>query len=192
MNVLPHVDEAQLPADAIEVGRILDAWGVKGWFKVAPHSVDPEALFSSRQWFVQSGTGQAPRRFDGTRKLRIKDTKEHSGGVTAAAHGVDTRDDAELLRGARVFVARSSFPTLQADEFYQVDLLGLQVVNREGGTLGMVVDLMSSTAQTVLVVQSPADAEGKTRELLIPFVAAWVDGVDVPQRQIRVDWQADY
>lgn len=189
--MLPHVDQAELPADAIEVGRIQDAWGVKGWFKVIPHSADPEALFSSRQWFVQPGAA-IPASFGGTRKLRIREAREHSGGVTAAAHGIESRDDAEALRGARVFVARSSFPTLQSDEFYQVDLLGLQVVNREGVVLGTVADLMSSTAQTVLVVRSPAGDDGKVRELLIPFVAAWVDGVDLPQRQIRVDWQADY
>jgi len=36
-----------LPADAIEVGRIADAWGIKGWFKVLPYSANPEALFSA-------------------------------------------------------------------------------------------------------------------------------------------------
>ena len=43
------IELAELPADAIEVGRIADAWGVKGWFKVLPHSADPQALFSSTQ-----------------------------------------------------------------------------------------------------------------------------------------------
>jgi len=41
----PPLETAELPADAIEVGRILDAWGIKGWFKVLPHSASPEALF---------------------------------------------------------------------------------------------------------------------------------------------------
>ena len=44
---------AGLPADAIEVGRILDAWGVKGWLKILPHSTLPEALFSAKSWFLQ-------------------------------------------------------------------------------------------------------------------------------------------
>lgn len=39
------LESAELPADAIEVGRIADAWGIKGWFKVLPHSASPEALF---------------------------------------------------------------------------------------------------------------------------------------------------
>ena len=41
--MLPGLEAAELPADAIEVGRILDAWGIKGWFKVFPYSADPEA-----------------------------------------------------------------------------------------------------------------------------------------------------
>ncbi|HMN58313.1 MAG TPA: ribosome maturation factor RimM, partial [Ottowia sp.] len=46
----PGLAPATLPADAVEVGRILDAWGVQGWFKVQPYSASPEALFSCRQW----------------------------------------------------------------------------------------------------------------------------------------------
>ena len=47
------LEAAPLPPDAVEVGRIADAWGVKGWFKVIPHSASPEALFSSRRWYLQ-------------------------------------------------------------------------------------------------------------------------------------------
>src|SRR5881227_308157 len=44
-------DEAPaFPVDAVEVGRIVDAWGVKGWIKVQPFASDPQALISSRRW----------------------------------------------------------------------------------------------------------------------------------------------
>ena len=46
-------DESAWPEDAIEVGRILDAWGVKGWVKVQAFSSDAQALFSSRRWFAK-------------------------------------------------------------------------------------------------------------------------------------------
>jgi 16S rRNA processing protein RimM len=54
-----------LPADAIEVGRIADAWGIKGWFKVLPHSASPEALFSSKRWYLQPSERGA-KTFTGT------------------------------------------------------------------------------------------------------------------------------
>lgn len=183
------IEPAELPADAIEVGRILDAWGIQGWLKVLPHSADPQALFSSRRWFLQPSERGLPA-FSGTVLLRVREAKEHSDSVVARADGVADRNTAELLKGARVFVPRSSFPTADKDEYYWVDLLGLDVVNREGVHLGKVKDLMSTGPQTVLVLEY--EEEGKAQERMLPFVSAYVDGVDLEGRRINVDWQADY
>src|SRR5207253_10603509 len=111
----------------------------------------PEALFSSRRWFIQPSERGA-KTFAGTLLLRIREAKEHSDSIVALAHDIDDRAAAELLRGARVFVPRSSFPTAGTDEYYWVDLIGLAVVNREGVALGTVKDLMSTGPQTVLVL----------------------------------------
>jgi 16S rRNA processing protein RimM len=185
----PALDRADLPADAIEVGRILDAWGVKGWFKVLAHSASPEALFSSKRWFLQPSERGA-RTFEGTVLLRIREAREHSDSVVASSAEVTDRNAAEALRGARIFVPRSSFPTPETDEYYWVDLIGLEVFNREGEALGTVRDLMSTGPQSVLVLDY--ELEGKPQERLIPFVSAFVDKVDLPGRRITVDWQADY
>ncbi len=191
---MPGLEPVELPADAIEVGRIADAWGIKGWFKVLPHSASPEALFSSKRWYLQPSERGA-KTFSGTVRLSIKEAKEHSDSVVVTAHEVADRNAAEALRGARIFVARSSFPTAGKDEYYWVDLIGLNVVNREGVTLGAVKELLSAGPQTVLVLEySEADEAGasETRERMIPFVSAYVDGVDLTARRITVDWQADY
>ena len=185
----PRLEAGDLPPDAVEVGRISDAWGIKGWFKVLPYSASPEALFSSKQWYLLPAEKGA-RNFAGTLKLRLKEAKDHSGGLVASAHEVDDRGAAEFLRGARVFVARSSFPSTASEEYYWVDLIGLEVVNREGLVLGQVAELLSTSAQAVLVLKYESD--GETLERMIPFVAAYVDTVDLPSRRITVDWQADY
>jgi 16S rRNA processing protein RimM len=103
---------------------------------------------------------------------------------------VTDRTAAEALRGSRIFVARSSFPTAGADEYYWVDLIGLEVINREDVPLGTVRELLSTGAQTVLVMEYLE--EGKVQDRMIPFVAVYVDDVDLKARRIRVDWQADY
>jgi 16S rRNA processing protein RimM len=106
---------------------------------------------------------------------------------------VADRNQAEALKGARIFVPRSSFPTAGADEYYWVDLLGLDVVNREGVALGQVKDLMSTGPQTVLVLSQVSEETGKPPvERMIPFVSAFIDQVDLPGRKITVDWQLDY
>lgn len=189
MAMMSDRETAGLPADAIEVGRIADAWGIKGWFKVLPHSASSEALFSCRRWYLQPPErGQGG--FQGTVSLSIREAKVHADVIVALADGVSDRNAAESLRGARIFVPRSSFPRAGSDEYYWVDLLGLDVINREGLTLGQVKDLMATGPQTVLVIAY--EEAGKQRERMIPFVSAFVDAVDLQGRRITVDWQPDY
>ena len=178
-----------LPPDAIEVARIGEAWGIKGWFKVVTHSAAPQAVFSSKRWYVQPAQRGA-RTFAGTLLLPVSQTKAHGDGLVAASLAIPDRTAAELLQGARVFVPRSSFPTPEADEYYWVDLIGCQVTNREGVALGTVTELLHAGPQTTLVLQY--DAQGKTAERLIPFVGVFVDTVQVADKTIVVDWQPDY
>ena len=195
--------EPTFPDDAIEVGRVISAWGIQGWIRVQTHASDPKALFSSRRWFVK------PPEFPGSQTLssprlqahpfppllRITMAKSHGGAVLAAAQEVPDRNAAEAMKGARIFVARSSFPTAGDGEYYWVDLLGLQVINRQGEALGQVIDLIDTGAHSVLRLRRPDAPEGapaEQSERLIPFVAAYIDTVDLPTQRIVADWGLDY
>jgi 16S rRNA processing protein RimM len=186
----PSLDAAPLPQDAVEVGSIVDAWGVKGWFKVLPHSADPQALFSSTRWFLlrklpgAAGTDECVR-------LVVRQAREHSGSIVALADGIDDRDAALELRGGRIYIARSSFPTPGKDEYYWVDLIGMHVINRAGESMGTVSALHPTGPHSVLVLDHQG-VDGKPAHRMIPFVGAFVDDVDLPARRITVDWQSDY
>jgi 16S rRNA processing protein RimM len=171
------------PTDAVEVGRVLGAWGIKGWIKVQAFAVDPQALFSTKRWHLRppDGPGVAPPAL-----LRVTQSREQGDFIVAGAQEVLDRNAAEALRGARIFVARSSFPTAGDGEYYWVDLIGCAVVNREGVAFGTVADLIDTGAHSVLRVVQGDD------ERLIPFVAAYVDTVDLPARSITVDWGLDF
>ena len=187
-----------LPDDAIEVGRILDAWGVKGWLKILPHSTLPEALFSAKSWFLQTPDVKFRpgfNAFSGTVAVKIDEAKTHSDSVVAKIAGLDDRDAAEALRGCRIFLPRSIFPVAIKDEYYWVDLIGLSVVNREGVALGFVRDLMATGPHSVLCVECTTlreDGSSACDERMIPFVAVYVDAVDLSAKCITVDWQPDY
>ena len=192
--------DAPWPDDAVEVGFVADAFGIKGWIKVQPHAADPQALFSTTRWFLKppldARHGPAGRQLAALPSLlRIAQAKEHGGGVVAQVRDIDDRGAAEALKGARVFVSRQSFPSAGTDEFYWVDLIGLAVVNRQGEALGTVVGLLDTGPQSVLRVlpqaAAPDDAPPPD-ERLIPFVAAYVDSVDLAARRIFVDWGTDY
>jgi 16S rRNA processing protein RimM len=177
------------PADAVEVGRVLGAWGVKGGIKVRPFSGDPQALFSSKRWFVEApevarpGAGLLPP------LLRVVQAREHNDTVVAIVQEVADREAALALMGARLFVSRASFPTPDADEFYWVDLVGLSVHNRQGSRLGSVSGLIETGPHCVLRILAD---DGSGEERLIPFVAAYVDAVDLFGRRIDVDWNVDW
>jgi 16S rRNA processing protein RimM len=190
----PDDAASEWPVDAVEVARILDAWGVKGWIKLQPFAADPQALLSSRRWHVMPpahAAGGAPI----PPLLHITQAKTHGHSVVATARELADRDAARALRGARVFVPRSSFPTAADDEFYWVDLIGAEVVNRNGLSLGRVTALIDTGPHSVLCVRradaAPDDGDASA-ERLIPFVSAYVDRVDTAGRRIEVDWGPDY
>lgn len=186
-----------LPDDAVELGRIQDAWGVKGWVRIHPHSADTSALLASSDWYLQPPEARFARgfsAFSGHVQARVAEIKTHSDGIVARLEGVDDRNSAEALKGVRISVPRSAFPPAADGEFYWVDLIGLDVVNREGVHLGVVRDLMPTGPTSVLVMEYTETVDGvdKTAERMVPFVAAYIDDVDLKARRITADWQTDY
>lgn len=212
----PVLDDGVVwPEDAVEVGRIVDAWGVKGGIKVQPFSSDPQALFCTKKWFLrpaEPAQGALPRpsaakparpaakavadkaaaaKLAKPRFLQMKQVREQGDIVVATAEGLEDRNDAEALKGARVYVSRSAFPTPDEDEFYWVDLIGLSVVNKEGEALGEVVDLLDTGPHCVLRCVTAAEG-AEPAERLIPFVSAYIVSVSLADKRIVADWGLDY
>ena len=202
-------EDLSWPDDAIEVGRILGAWGIKGGIKVLPFAADPQALFSAKRWFLKPAESAKPPAADAPARpaahktpaqkaalaaplpfaLNVKGVRDQGDAIVATAPEIADRDAAEAMKGVRVFVSRATFPKTDDGEFYWIDLIGLSVANREGAVLGDVVGLIDTGPHCVLRVQ-PADAAAEER--LIPFVEAYVDSVDMPGRRILVDWGLDF
>ena len=182
-------EPAALPPDAVEVGRVLGAWGVKGGIKVKAFAADPQALFSTKRWFIQPPETARPvvAAFAWPTLLRVVQAREQGDLLVATVQELSDRDAAEALKGARIFVPRTSFPTPDEDEFYWVDLIGLEVFNRSGVALGRVLGLIETGPHCVLRIQND-DTEAD--ECLIPFVGAYVDTVDMAGRRITVDWES--
>ena len=195
---MTHTFEASaLPADAVELGRIQDAWGIKGWVRILPYSADTEALFSCPRWYLQPPEARFARgfvAFTGSVSVTVAEIKSHTDGIVARFEGIDDRNTAESLKGVRIYLPRSAFPATPEGEYYWVDLIGLDVVNREGVHLGVVRDLMATGPTSVLVLEFTDTVDGteQTAERMIPFVAAYIDDVDRAARRITADWQPDY
>ena len=182
-------EDLSWPEDAIEVGRILGAWGIKGGIKVLPFASDPQALFSAKVWFLKPAesakppsaaapvnplkSGKAPvipaHKTPAQKAalaaplpfaLNVKGVRDQGDAIVATAPEIPDRDAAEAMKGVRVFVSRSTFPAPDPDEFYWIDLIGLSVFNRDNAALGDVIGLIDTGPHCVLRVK-PAASEGQ-------------------------------
>lgn len=178
---------APMPADAVVVGRVAGAFGVNGWIKVQPFSLHGGALLSAKTWWLGS---DAPRPAALPSLLSVVAVREQGGGLVARVENVMDRNGAEALRGAMLYVPRASFPKPDADEFYWLDLIGLEVWNRRQEPVGRVIGLIDTGPHCVLRVSPPGVEEpSAAQEILIPFVSQYGCDVDLPARRISVDWE---
>ena len=159
------------------MGRIVGPFGIRGWARIKPFTEDPAGLDEYAQWIVR-----AP---DGWIGMPLEEFELHAKGPVAKLAGCDDRDDAERFRGCEIAVTREALGEAEAGLHYQVDLVGLDVVDGSGEVLGRVEGFFDAGDTRVMVVA------GK-RERMIPFVPQYVKSVDREARRIAVEWKADY
>ena len=110
-----------------------------------------DALFNAKRWCLRS-SGPKP----GQRQITITSVREHGEGIVAKAEGIDDRSAAEQLRGWELHLSRSEFPEAGDGEYYWVDLIGLDVVNRDGAALGRVIGLIDTGPHCVFRIAPSA------------------------------------
>ena len=159
------------------MGRIGGLFGVRGWVKVHSYTSPPENLLRYDPWRVQMG---------GVWKtLAVNAGRRHGKGLVVQLAGYTDRDRACELIGAEVAVERRQLEAPAENEYYWTDLIGSEVVNRDGREFGRVDHMIETGANDVLVVR------GEQGETLIPFVIGrYVLEVDLARRRIAVDWEA--
>jgi 16S rRNA processing protein RimM len=167
----------------VVLGRIVAPFGVQGWVRVHPFADDPTQWAAIPQWWLAGDTQVAP---DAWQAYRIKSARMHGDGLIAKLEGIEDRNGSETLTGLYVGVPREAMPVPAADEYYWSDLIGLEVFNLDGVSLGRVSGLIETGSNDVLKVQ---DGD---KERLLPFVAAVVREVSLDAGRISVDWGADW
>ena len=160
------------------MGRIAGSFGVGGWVKVRTFTETAASLADYEEWIVHTR--------EGWRTIPLEGFEVHSKGPVAKLAGCADRDAADALRGAEVAIPREAMGDAGEGSLYWVDLVGLEVVNVDGERLGRVEELFEAGDTSVMVLK---DADAK--EVMIPFVAAYVKAVDPQAKRITVDWKAE-
>lgn len=160
-------------SDRICVAAITGSYGVRGEARVKSFCAEPSALGD-----------YGPLSDDtGTRDFKITITRPVKGGFAVRLSGVKTKEEADALKGTRLYAPRDVLPALPDDEFYHADLMGLSVVDTGGADLGQVHAVMNHGAGDLLEVRQ----KGRSGTVLVPFTQAIVPTVDLAAGRIVVD-----
>ncbi|UYV37675.1 ribosome maturation factor RimM [Rhodobacteraceae bacterium D3-12] len=160
-------------SDLICVGAIAGAFGVKGELRLKSFTAEPDALAD----YSPLSTEDNSRSFDITLDRPVK------GGFAARIKGVDTKEQADALRGTRLYARRDQLPSLPDDEFYHADLIGLVVFDTGGAELGRVKSVLNHGAGDLLEIHG----SGLKSTALLPFTRDAVPTVDLASGRIIAD-----
>ena len=153
------------------VGAIGGAFGVRGEVRLKSFCAIPEDIATYGELTSE----------DGARRFTVKLTRPVNGGLGARLTGIETKEQADALKGLTLWADRAALPSLPDDEYYHADLIGLEVADPGGAPLGRVRAIYDHGAGDILEVSGPSGL------LLIPFTRAAVPTVDLTARRIVAD-----
>ena len=161
----------------IEIGHVLGVHGVHGQVKVFSNTSPRENIVNYTPWLLEQ---------DGlTTSVNVSGNVQGKN-VVARIDGVNDRDQAHDMIGARILIHKNQLPVLQDGDFYWNQLAGLQVITSSGIKLGYIDHMLETGANDVMVVQGE-------RERLIPYVMdEVVISINLDTQQVIVDWEADF
>ena len=162
------------------IGRIVGLYGVQGWLKIESWAEPRMRIFDYQPWLLSAAPGEE-------REMSGVTGRTQGKGMVAQLPGVDDREQAAALIGIDIYVNRERLPAPAKDEYYWVDLEGLEVVTTEDVQLGRVSHLFATGANDVVVVRDGV------RERLIPFIqGSYVRSVDLSTGRMVVDWDPEF
>ncbi len=160
-------------SEKVCVGAIAGSFGVRGEVRLKSFTAVPEDI--ARYTPLETE--------DGKRSFTVKITRQIKNGLAARMSGIATKEEADALRGTQLFVPRDRLPSLPDDEFYHADLIGLEVTDTGGASLGKVLAVINNGADDLLELSAP----GQKQTVLLPFTKAVVPTVDLAQGRIVAD-----
>ena len=165
----------------ITLARVVKTQGRHGEVAAEMHSDVPGRFAAGMKLFALPKS-QDVKAQPSRRELEIEELWPHKGLIVLKFHGVDSMSDAELLIGSELQVPGAERADLQPGWNYVSDLIGCKVLDH-GREIGRIEDVQFGAGEAPLLIV--ADATGKKFD--VPFAEAYVEGVDLAQRQVRMN-----
>ena len=159
------------------IGKIISAYGIKGWVKIRPFTETAKSFIQYKKQFLSKN--QKDWNCIQIEKMKIQ------GQDVVADLGFENRDQAIESKGQILAVDRQQLPQLEENEYYWDDLIGLNVYDLQHNDLGKVIELIETGANDVLVVSGE-------KERLIPYIPQVIVKIDLTEKRIDVDWDKKF
>ena len=117
----------------------------------------------------------------GGEQYTVSEVRAHTKALLLRLEGIETRNQAEELRGKLLEVPEATLPHLEEDEYFRFDIVGIEVVDQDGTSLGNVEEVLEPGANDVFIVR---DAES---EILIPAIDSVVKEINTEARRMTVE-----
>lgn len=157
----------------LEIGQIVNTFGIKGMVKVKPFTDDIRRFDELKKVYVKKNSNQT--------EYEIEEVKYHKDMVLIKLKGIDKVEQAEELRNAYLTISRDSVEELEEGRYYIVDLLGLEVYTDEQILLGTLQDIFNTGSNDIYVVK---DKQGK--QILLPAIQDVIKQIDIENKKIIV------
>jgi 16S rRNA processing protein RimM len=160
----------------LPIGKVFKAHGLKGHLKVLPYGETLSTLVAEEEVTACLEDGSEI-------SLTITEIRPHQKSFLLLSREISRVEDAHRFIGAKLCVPESRLPSLDSDEFYWYQLIGLEVVNTDGTKLGILEAIIETGSNDVYVVRRGGE------EILIPATQEVVHEVDLQRRLMTVELQ---
>lgn len=157
----------------LEIGQIVNTFGIKGMVKVKPFTDDIKRFDRLKKVYIEKQKVKE--------KYEIEEVKYHKEMVLIKFKGIENPEEANLLRNYYLFVNREDEEPLEEGRYYIVDMLGLEVYTDEEMLLGNLEDIFNTGSNDIYVVR---DERGK--QILLPATKEVIKSVDIENKRMLV------
>ena len=157
----------------LEIGQIVNTFGIKGFVKVNPFVDDISRFDDLEKVYV--------KRNKELKEMQVEEVKYHKNMVLVKFKGIDRVEEAELLRNSYLEVDRENAIELKQGEYFIADLLGLDVFEEDGKELGKLEDIFNTGSNDIYVVKTE---DGK--QILLPAIFEVVKEINLEENKIVV------
>ncbi len=156
----------------VSIGRIVSTHGLKGEVKFLYYNEVSKGLYDYNTFLIKQQEEWV--------EIKPERIRGQKGFYYIKFQGYNTIEGVASFTNKELFVKEEDLPSLEADEYYDFQLIGLNVIDKKGDILGKVENIIHTKANDILVI-------GEKKEILIPMVDIYIKSIDLDASEIKVE-----